>query len=41
MYMCLRTVVHNCTFEDNGFSGVTKQDRYRGHAGGLSVGETQ
>lgn len=39
MYMCSRTVFHNCTFEDSGSAGVAKDDRFRGHAGGLSVGE--
>ena len=32
--------VTNCVFEDNGLLGVTKFGyQYRGHAGGLSVGE--
>lgn len=38
MHTCSKTVFHNCTFEDSGSAGVTKDDKLRGHAGGLSVG---
>ena len=38
IYNCDFLRVVNCTFEDNGPTSVIKQEPYRGHAGGLSIG---
>ncbi len=40
IYQSFLVQVHNCSFDSNGFEGVAKPDyQYRGHAGGLSIGE--
>ena len=38
VYNCFFIQVTNCTFEHNGPTSIIKQDQYRGHAGGLSLG---
>jgi len=37
IFNCPTVVVRNCTFEHNGPVSVTKLQKYRGHAGGLSI----
>ncbi len=40
IYQSFLVQVHDCSFDSNGFEGVVKPDyQYRGHAGGLSIGE--
>lgn len=38
LYNCDFVEVRNSTFEHNGPTSIIKQDQYRGHAGGLSIG---
>ena len=38
LYNCDFITVKNCVFEHNGPTSVIKEEQYRGHAGGLSVG---
>ena len=38
IYNCQTALITDCTFEHNGPVSVNKSERYRGHAGGLSVG---
>ena len=38
LYNCYSVRVRGCVFESNGPTSVIKEDQYRGHAGGLSVG---
>ena len=38
LYNCAYIQVFNCSFEHNGPTSIIKQDEYRGHAGGLSIG---
>ena len=41
IYNCQTVLITDCTFEHNGPVSVNKSERYRGHAGGLSVGYHQ
>ena len=39
IYNCLQVVIQNCNFNNNGPADVIKQEQYRGHSAGLSIGK--